>query len=53
MPQQEAYLLLKRLSNQDFGYDVDAWRAWLDENETRFISGSTAHNRGTGVPRKK
>jgi hypothetical protein len=33
---EEAYLLLKLLMKQDFGYDAAAWEAWLLENHAGF-----------------
>jgi hypothetical protein len=29
---EDAYERLKAVSNQDFGYDGEAWAEWLDEN---------------------
>lgn len=29
---QEAYEMLKRLSGEDFCFDADAWKTWLQEN---------------------
>ena len=27
----EAYAFLKESTNQDFGYDVDKWKKWIEE----------------------
>jgi hypothetical protein len=32
LPKEHAHNRLKRLTGQDFGYDVKAWRRWFDEN---------------------
>jgi hypothetical protein len=29
MPRERAYEELKRLTGQDFGYDVEKWKSWL------------------------
>jgi hypothetical protein len=29
-PKEEAYARLKQLSGQDFGYDVEAWRNYIE-----------------------
>jgi hypothetical protein len=34
LPRDVAYAELKRLTGQDFGYDVARWRAWLRGNRT-------------------
>jgi hypothetical protein len=31
-PLEQAYLELKELSGEDFGYNARAWERWLDEN---------------------
>ena len=31
-----AYKQLKHLTNQDFGYDADAWEKWFDEADNPY-----------------
>jgi hypothetical protein len=31
-PKEKAYEEIKRRTGQDFGYNIDAWKAWLSEN---------------------
>jgi len=33
MPPDEAYKLLKESTGQDFGDDINAWKAWLKKNK--------------------
>jgi len=33
---EDALRLLKSMTNQDFGFDVEKWRAWLEENLIRY-----------------
>ena len=32
---EESYLRLKEMTGQDFGYDVERWRAWFKEHPYR------------------
>jgi hypothetical protein len=32
LPKEEAYKLLKKWTNQDFGYDVDNWKEYIKTN---------------------
>jgi len=32
LTKEQALVLLKDYTGQDFGYDVEAWRRWFDEN---------------------
>ena len=32
MTKNDAYALLKEITNQDFGYDADKWEKWIEEN---------------------
>jgi hypothetical protein len=32
IPREEAYLKLKKMTGQDFGYDVPKWRQWFKNN---------------------
>jgi len=33
LPREKAYEMLKKDTGQDFGYDVKAWKKWLEENK--------------------
>jgi hypothetical protein len=33
---ERAYRQLKHVTNQDFGYDADAWEAWFDTAENPY-----------------
>lgn len=39
LPKDEAYQHLKEDTGQDFGYDLERWMEWLNENEGRTIHG--------------
>jgi hypothetical protein len=32
LTKEQALKVLQRMTGQDFGYDVKAWRKWFDEN---------------------
>jgi hypothetical protein len=32
LTREDAYALLKKHTNQDFGYDADKWEKWIEEN---------------------
>lgn len=35
MTREEAYRALKKVSGQDFGLDIEAWREWCDQQEQK------------------
>jgi hypothetical protein len=35
LPREQAYELLKEWTGQDFGYDIEAWEAWIEKNEEK------------------
>ena len=36
MPREKAYESLKKLTGQDFGYDVEKWVEWINRNRKQF-----------------
>ena len=36
MTKEDAYERLKEMTGQDFGYDLDAWKAWLRKHKKEF-----------------
>ena len=34
---ERAYEILKRATGQDFGYDADKWKVWVDANRDRIL----------------
>ena len=35
MTKEDAYKMLKSLTNQDFGYDVNVWKNWLKKHRIK------------------
>lgn len=41
LPKENAYEQLKRWTGQDFGFDLEGWMSWINENVGRSVNGLT------------
>lgn len=50
---EEAYELLKEITHQDFGYDVEQWKDWCKQNEEEVRIGIRERERKAYLPRSR